>query len=301
VATQAPSKKISKTGLNVLQTRHLSTLPWLVHGFSTRVGGFSRAYGKADLNLGFTNDDSRATVERNRENFLRAAGAVGAPLKSRNALWPLITLRQIHSDVIRSVDSVPQEHLTGDGLITATPGLLLAIQTADCLPVILVDSKRHAVGVFHAGWRGTVKRIVEKGVGEMFRCFGAQARDIKAAIGPGVQSCCYEVGEEVRTKFESQFAYAAKLFREVKDSDPVREKYPLLFLTARAPGHGELPPKLFLDLVEANRQQLLAAGVPKRNIESSPLCTNCHPELLFSYRAEKGKTGRMMGIAGIRR
>jgi len=301
VATQAPSKKISKTGLNVLQTRHLSTLPWLVHGFSARVGGFSRAYGKADLNLGFTNDDSRATVERNRENFLRAAGAVGAPLKSRNALWPLITLRQIHSDVIRSVDSVPQEHLTGDGLITATPGLLLAIQTADCLPVILVDSKRHAVGVFHAGWRGTVKRIVEKGVGEMFRCFGAQARDIKAAIGPGVQSCCYEVGEEVRTKFESQFAYAAKLFREVKDSDPVREKYPLLFLTARAPGHGELPPKLFLDLVEANRQQLLAAGVPKRNIESSPLCTNCHPELLFSYRAEKGKTGRMMGIAGIRR
>ena len=301
MATQAPSKKISKTGLNVLQTRHLSTLPWLVHGFSTRVGGFSRAYGKADLNLGFTNDDSRATVERNRENFLRAAGAVGAPLKSRNALWPLITLRQIHSDVIRSVDSVPQEHLTGDGLITATPGLLLAIQTADCLPVILVDSKRHAVGVFHAGWRGTVKRIVEKGVGEMFRCFGAQARDIKAAIGPGVQSCCYEVGEQVRTKFESQFAYAAKLFREVKDSDPVREKYPLLFLTARAPGHGELPPKLFLDLVEANRQQLLAAGVPKRNIESSPLCTNCHPELLFSYRAEKGKTGRMMGIAGIRR
>jgi copper oxidase (laccase) domain-containing protein len=80
----------------------------------------------------------------------------------------------------------------------------------------------------------------------------------------------------------------------------VREKYPLLFLTARAPGHGELPPKIFLDLAEANRQQLLAAGVPKKNIESSPLCTSCNTDVLFSYRAEKGKTGRMMGAAGIR-
>jgi hypothetical protein len=109
------------------------------------------------------------------------------------------------------------------------------------------------------------------------------------------------VGEEVRTKFESQFAYAAKLFHEVKESDPVREKYPLLFLTARAPGHGELPPQIFLDLVEANCQQLLAAGVPKKNIDTSPLCTNCHPEVLFSYRAEKGKAGRMMGVVGIRK
>src|SRR5205823_1224340 len=186
------------------------------------------------------------------------------------------------------------------GLITATPGLLLAIQTADCLPVILVDPKRHVIGVFHAGWRGTVKRIVEKGVGEMYRHFGTRPRDLKAAIGPGVHGCCYEVGEEVRIKFESQFEYGASLFREVKDSDPVREKYPLLFLTARAPGHSELPKKIFLDLVEANRQQLLAAGVPKKSIDSSPLCTNCNTNVLFSYRAEKGQTGRLMGVAGIR-
>jgi YfiH family protein len=185
-------------------------------------------------------------------------------------------------------------------LITATPGLLLAIQTADCLPVILVDTKRRAVGVFHAGWRGTLKRVAEKGMGEMHRCFGTKSEHVKAVIGPGIQGCCYEVGEEVRTKFESQFAYAAKLFRDLKESDTVREKYPLLFLNARAPGHGELPPKIFLDLVEANRQQLLAAGVPKKNIDASPLCTNCHPELLFSYRAEKGKTGRLMGVVGIR-
>jgi polyphenol oxidase len=282
----------------------LSQLSWLVHGFSTRVGGSSRAYGKGDLNLGFTKDDARAAVERNRAAFLRELGAITSKRRSSRkagaTMWPLITLRQIHSDIIRRVDSIPKEPLSGDGLITATPGLLLAIQTADCLPVTLVDAKRHVVGVFHAGWRGTVKRIVEKGVGEMHRCFGSRPRDLKAAIGPGIQGCCYEVGEEVRIKFESQFEYGASLFREVKESDPVREKYPLLFLSARAPGHSELPKNIFLDLVEANRQQLLAAGVPAKGIETSPLCTNCHPEFLFSYRGERGKTGRMLGVAGIR-
>jgi polyphenol oxidase len=300
--TQTSAKIINKP--NILRTRYLRAMPWLVHGFSTRVGGHSRVYGSNDLNLGFTKDDSRATVERNRTAFLKKLGLEArkrpASHSGKNLSWPLITLRQIHSDIIHCVASVPAESLAGDGLITRTPGLLLAIQTADCLPVILVDAKRRAVGVFHAGWRGTVQRIAEKGVGEMVRCFGSRPRDLRAALGPGIQGCCYEVGEEVRTKFESQFEYAAKLFREVKESDPVREKYPLLFLTARAPGHSELPTKIFLDLVEANRQQLLAAGVLAKNIETSPLCTNCHTDLLFSYRGEKGKTGRMMAVVGIR-
>ena len=264
-----------------------------------RAGGFSRVYDKNALNLGFTKDDSKAAVERNRATFLSELGATGEP-NNKSKPWPLITLRQVHSDIIRFVDTPTESPLAGDGLITATPGLLLGIQTADCLPIILVDSRQHAVGVFHAGWRGTVKRIVEKGVGEMHRCFGSRARDLKAAIGPGIHGCCYEVGEEVRSQFESQFAYAAKLFREVEESDPVREKYPMLFLTARAPGHSELPKKIFLDLVEANRQQLLAVGVPAKSIEASPLCTTCRTDLLFSYRAEKGSTGRMMGVVGIR-
>jgi YfiH family protein len=333
VPTASNPKIVSskKTSITVLQADPLKRISWLIHGFSTRMGGASRVYGKGDLNLGFTKDDSESAVKRNRAAFLEKLGAVnrslkaagalsrkskappcpakerrdkdGAPLhsgKGGGAFWPVITLRQVHSDIVRHIEGVPEEPLVGDGMITATPGLLLAIQTADCLPVIVVDTRRHAVGVFHAGWRGTVKRIVEKGVGEMVRCFGSRPRDLRAAIGPGIQGCCYEVGEEVRTKFESQFEYAGRLFREVKESDPVRERYPLLFLTARAPGHGELPAKIYLDLVEANRQQLVAAGVPKKNIETSLLCTNCRPELLFSYRAEKGKTGRMMGVAGVR-
>jgi YfiH family protein len=273
----------------------LSQIPWLVHGFSTRKGGFSKTYGGHSLNLGFTKQDSRAAVERNRAAFQRQVGGVKG-----KKLWPLVTLRQIHSDLIHCLSKPPQDQLAGDGLITNTPGILLGIQTADCLPVVLVDTKRHAIGVFHAGWRGTVRRIVEKGVGEMRGCFGTRPRDIKAAIGPAIHGCCYQVGTEVRVNFESQFAYAADLFREVAESDPVREKYPLLFLTARAPGHSELPTNIFLDLVEANRSQLIDAGVSGKNIHTSPLCTSCHTDLLFSHRAEKGVTGRMMAVAGIR-
>lgn len=292
-----------KAKINILRADHLSEISWLVHGFSTRPGGFSRIYGGNALNLGFTKDDSTALVERNRAEFLRALGASTERTNQHSAdskLWPLVTLRQIHSDIIRLVDRADEPPLVGDGMITNAPGLLLGIQTADCLPIMLINPKHRAVGVFHAGWRGTVKRIVEKGVGEMRRCFGSRPGDLKAAIGPGIHGCCYEVGEEVREKFESQFTYAEKLFREVEESDPVREKYPMLFLTARAPGHSVLPKKIFLDLVEANRQQLHAAGVLEKNIEASPFCTNCRTDLLFSYRSEKGKTGRMMSVVGIR-
>jgi len=298
VLTRAPKK----CKLNIIRAAHLSKIPWLVHGFSTRVGGFSLAYGGDALNLGFTTDDSKAAVERNRAAFLQELKAPNNRRKGGAGpqLLPLVTLRQVHSDVIHFTDGPAKSQLTGDGLITATPGLLLGIQTADCLPIVLVDPQHRAVGVFHAGWRGTLKRIVEKGVGEMRRRFGSRARDLKAAIGPGIQGCCYQVGMEVREQFESQFPYATKLFREAEERDPVREKYPMLFLTARPPGHGILPKKIFLDLVEANRQQLLSVGMPAKSIEASPLCTNCRTDLLFSYRGEKGQTGRMMAVVGVR-
>ena len=289
------ANRVAKNKLQLLHCEKLGKLAWLVHAFSTRHGGVSHAYGGNALNLGFTQNDSRAAVERNRELFLRELGVANG-----RKSWPLVSLRQIHSDLIHCVDRMPEQPLAGDGMITDTPGLILAVQTADCLPIILVDRKRRAVGVFHAGWRGTVKRIVEKGVGEMRKHFGSDPRDLVVAIGPGIRGCCYEVGEEVRIKFEAQFAYANSLFREVKESDPVREKYPLLFLTARAPGHSKLPVRLFLDLVEANRRQLLDAGVMAKNIDTSAPCTACHTDLLFSFRADKGVTGRLMGVAGIR-
>jgi len=281
---------------NILMADLLSKVSWLVHGFSTRRNGVSRVYGSGTLNLGFTKEDSRSAVGRNRRRFLQQLGAV-----TDKGRWPLVTLRQIHSDLIHNINPETKHTLTGDGLITSTPGVLLAVQTADCLPLILVDIRRRAVGVFHAGWRGTLRRIAEKGAGEMRRCFGTNPRDIIAVLGPGIHDCCYEVGGEVREHFESQFSYAGDLFREVKEADPIREKYPLLFLTARPPGHNRLPHKIFLDLVGANRRQLLDVGVAPKNITMSPLCTACRPDLLFSYRAEKAITGRMMAVVGIRK
>jgi polyphenol oxidase len=288
----APHAASRDSTLQLLRHARLD-LPWLIHGFSTRSGGTSKPYGGNALNLGFTRDDSRAAVECNRKLLLQAMGA-HAPG------WRLITLRQVHSDMVHAVESAPEHPLTGDGLITRTPELVLGVQTADCLPIVLADPRRRAVGVFHAGWRGTLKRVVEKGLGEMRRHYGTRPEDVLAAIGPGVHACCYRVGEEVRDGFHSQFAYGRELFREMRESDVVHEKYPLLFLTARPPGHGPQERVLYLDLVEANRRQLLDAGVRRENIAASELCTSCRRDLFFSHRGEKGKTGRMLAVAGIR-
>ena len=130
---------------------------------------------------------------------------------------------------------------------------------------------------------------------------GSRPGDLKAAIGPGIRGCCYQVGLEVRSAFDSQFNYASALFRETKETDEIRERYPLLFMTARAPGHSELPKKIFLDLAEANRRQLLDAGLAARSIFDFGLCSSCRVDLFFSHRAEKGLTGRMMAVVGVRR
>ena len=268
-----------------------------MHGFSTRTGGFSKAYGGTQLNLGFTASDDRKAVERNRSVFLSEV------TESKRAL-SLVTLRQIHSGlvhILKSKDRIPENPLRGDGLITSHENVLLGIQIADCVPVLVVDAKRGAVGAFHAGWRGTVKRIVERGVGSMRAVFGSRTEDLHAAIGPCIHACCYAIGDEVIEEFGSQFTYSNDLFSEVYDRDPIKEKYPLLFLTARAPGHSNIGPQKHLDLVEANRRQLLDAGVPSDHIWAAEECTSCRTDLLFSHRAEAGYTGRMMGVVGFTR
>lgn len=296
----ARKKASGKKSLQLLRAAPLARIPWLVHGFSTRQGGVSKVYGARAFNLGYATADSRSAVERNRRAFANAVGNPDEQNNRRRVIWPLVTVQQIHSDLVHHISKTRTHPLAGDGIITQTPGVLLAVLAADCLPLIVVDMRLRAVGVFHAGWRGTLKRIAEKGVGEMRRHFGSRPRDLKAVIGPSVRGCCYEVGSELREKFCSQFSYAKDLFRENRQSDEVRDKYPLLFLTARAPGHSELPKKIFLNLAEANRRQLVAAGVPARNIFDLDLCTSCRTDLFFSHRAEKGTTGRMMAAVGIR-
>jgi polyphenol oxidase len=281
---------------------------WLVHGFSTRPGGGTKIYRpeskgrNGDLNLGFTASDMRETVMMNRQLFLRAVRGRGPELN-------LATLAQFHSTLIWDIESgvtaldpvggTPPAVLKGDGLITDAPGILLGIQTADCLPILMADRKNRVVAALHAGWRGTLGRIAEKGVGRMRLQFGSKPQDIVAAIGPGIGQCCYAVGEEIKRQFESQFAYAAELFCEVSDADEIRRKYPMLFLTARAPGHSDLGPQIHLDLAEANRRQLLAAGLAPDGIYLTRECTACQTKRFFSHRAEHGFTGRMMSVIGI--
>ncbi len=306
----------STKSLKPIQIPKLNQLSWLVHGFSTRNGGASTCYGGRSLNLGLTQHDKRANVDQNRQQLLAAlrastakstgSNSTGSNSKASNSkganskTWPLVTLRQIHSDLIHVVTTPGAEPLVGDGLVTNVSGIALGVQTADCFPLLLIDQKNKAVGAFHAGWRGTVQRIAEKGLGLMRREYGTLPEDVVAAIGPGIQVCCYEVGEELKANFESQFDYARELFHDSQESDPVREKYPMLFMNQRAPGHGDLCLKLFLDLREANRRQLMAAGVPEQNITALHDCTSCDPKRFFSYRAERGNTGRMMAVVGIK-
>ena len=129
--------------------------------------------------------------------------------------------------------------------------------------------------------------------------YGSDPADILAAVGPCIGPASYAVGEEVRYEFASQFRYAEELFRDVYESDPIREKYPLLFLTARAPGHSPIGPQLHLDLPEANRRQLLDAGVPAANIVVTGEDTAADTGRFFSHRAEHGQPGRMMSLIGI--
>src|SRR6266702_4119014 len=277
--------------IDVLRVEDWEQYPWLRHGFSSRAGGVSTAYGGSSLNLGWTTEDGPAQVAENRRRFLSAA----AGEKSGNTGFVLVNVRQVHSgttQIIREADGALERKLQtpdgkavlqGDGLMTNLPGVMLGVGTADCAPVLVVDVKNKAVAAFHAGWRGTVARIVEHGIGTMRTEYGSLPEDLIAAIGPSIGACCYAVGEEVRAEFRSQFNYADELFREVR---------------------GASAPQIHVDLWEANRRQLLDAGVDKSRITLLGECTACTRDKngtprYFSHRGEHGVAGRMLNVVGI--
>jgi YfiH family protein len=183
----------------------------------------------------------------------------------------LAHLKQVHSNKVitaREADGCLGE---GDALLTSIPGLLLAVRTADCLPIILTDPKSKAVAVIHAGWRGLVSGILYNSVRKMEDNFSTLGKNLHAAIGPGIGPCCYQVGPEVATQFQPWF-----------------------------PERADLGSQTTLDLPETARRQLLQAGVPSTQIETAAVCTCCHAEEFFSYRREGGRAGRMWSAAGIR-
>lgn len=194
--------------------------------------------------------------------------------------WPdlsrLATPKQIHSDRVLVVpDGSPTGPAVrigeGDALLLEHPGTLAGIRTADCLPILLVDRVTRTVGAIHAGWRGTVAEISAKAVHAMLCQFGTRPEDIWAAIGPGIGSCCFEVGPEVAIRFAPLFPERADLHHRTR-----------------------------IDLVESNRRQLVDAGVPSSHIECSGLCTSCRQDQFHSYRRDKDWAGRMISAIGIR-
>lgn len=286
------------SGLQILEALPFKKFDWLIHGFSTRAGGASilpsqmkhRSRSEKALNLGFTDWDRPRHVEENRRRFVNA-------LSHRQ--MPLITLRQIHSDAVRIITNPSDQPQQGDALITSAPGLLLAIQTADCIPILLVDPRSRAVAAVHAGWRGTLARIAAKALGRMQMEFCSNPSNVYAAIGPGIGRCCYEVGPDVVKEYAAKFSEARHWFEGpfealASGEDP----NPLPWLTMMPPGHQPPAPRCLLDLKAANAAILLAAGVPKKNVFISDLCTSCRTDLFFSYRREK-TTGRMISVIGI--
>jgi YfiH family protein len=268
--------------IEVVQIPAWRQYTWLRHGFSTRSGGVSTVYGDSmgggSLNLGWTKEDTPALVAENRRILLEAV--TGSPGHTP------ITLRQVHGTEIHtlhtlsfaSADSDGGAILAGDGLSTDVPGAFLGMQTADCVPVMLLDPVHRAVAVLHAGWRGTAAAMAEEGIACMVRAFCSDPETLLAAIGPSIGPCCYTVGAEVQGAFASRYPYASELFRE---------------------GDGR-----YLDLWEANRRQLRAAGIPQAGIAVVGECTGCtrtssgHRKY-FSHRVEQGVTGRMMTVIGI--
>lgn len=182
----------------------------------------------------------------------------------------LVTLHQIHSDIVIEPEGRVGRIGDGDALISDTPGVFVAVKTADCVPLLMVDPANRAVAAVHAGWRGTVKKIAQHAVAAMQRKFSTRVQDLHVAIGPAIGSCCYEVGPEVAAQF--------------------REFDPSL---------GDITHPTHLDLAGYNRAQLLALGVHPAHVYMAGLCTKCNHEF-HSYRRDKQHAGRMHSMAGIR-
>jgi YfiH family protein len=181
--------------------------------------------------------------------------------------------------VVRDPADPRPEDQRCDALATNLKGVLLGVKTADCVPVIIGDAKSKVCAAVHAGWRGTLAEIVKRALQRMREEFGADARDVRAALGPAALGCCYEVGAEVIETFRAKFEEADSLFTPTKD------------------GHA------LVDLHEANRRQLVEAGVRPERVHALPLCTMCRPDLFFSYRQDRklyGRTGRLLSVVGMR-
>ena len=247
-----------------------------VNGFSTRLGGVSDMPANA-LSLAGFNDDRAENILENRRRFLKLFPGE----------WSLAGCWQVHGADVRVVQSVeeakPAENQLGDTIycdviVSNAAHVLAGVKTADCVPILLGDPATGGFAAVHAGWRGTLATAVISGVERLRDEYGTKPEDLRVAIGASAGPCCYEVGAEVIAAFNEKFA-DDELFK------PTR------------PDHATI------DLLKANRDQLVSVGVLPEKIHIAPICTMCCTDLFFSYRKEKslnGKVGRLMAVIGRR-
>lgn len=246
----------------------LSEIKFINHAFTTRLGGVSQGEFTS-MNMAFNRGDNVESVTENYKRFCKSAGF---------EYESLVASAQDHNTIVRAVTSAekgvgiykPKDMQSVDALITNEKDVTLVTYYADCTPLFFVDTKNKAIGLAHAGWRGTVGRIGEKVVNKMSEIYGTEPADIAAAIGPAISVCCYEVDKPCADNF---------LALDDLDTDK--------FVFPKNDG------KFMIDLLETNRQILVKCGVKPENITISDLCTNCNSELLWSHRATKGHRGTM--------
>ncbi len=256
-------RRIQDRGLVYYQFEALCAEPGLRHGFFTRAGGVSRP-PYASLNLGASVGDDPEAVAENRRRCLAALG-----LDEGSVVTPY----QVHSTTVARVGRAEGRRVVEatDGLVTDEPGTALLLRFADCVPLVLYDRERRAVGLVHAGWRGTLHGMAIAGVRAMQAHFGSQPGQLWAGIGPAIGACCYEVSADLAEAFARRFGPR---------------------VVGRPPGAGP-----HLDLVAANAIALEEAGLG--HIEQVGLCTACHVDEFFSHRREGGRTGRLGAVVAL--
>ena len=241
------------------------------HAFSTRLGGVSKnEYTSMNLNFGRGDSDENVI-----ENFHRFCAAAGFDYQT------LVASSQDHHTFIRRVHAEnygigiwkPKDIKSVDGLITNEPNVTLVTYYADCVPLFFLDPQKRAVGLAHAGWRGTVTKIGEEMVTAMVREFGSDPHSLVAAIGPSIGPCCFEVDAPVYDEFEK-----------------MTELHPHEFIVNKGGG------KYNIDLWEANRRILLNTGIPNEQITVAQICTQCNADWLYSHRASGGKRGGLAAM-----
>ncbi|MBQ9940785.1 MAG: peptidoglycan editing factor PgeF [Clostridia bacterium] len=242
------------------------------HGFSTRHGGVSRDDFES-FNLAYSDlrYDSLSNVQKNYDILLDAFDVTRANAVRTNQLHTHTTLAADNSHGGTGFTK-PDFEQGVDGLITNTPGLLLSIRMADCLPILLYDTKNRAVGAVHSGWKGTIDCIAPRATDKMCALYGTQKKDLLVSFGPSVAPCCYQVGEEFRENFILRHGKELSCaFEEKKDG-------------------------IYADMRFINRYLLVKSGVPEENIAIYTPCTCCNPSSFFSYRRQKEQRGTMSAV-----